>query len=172
VESRFEPGDWLKAIGGILFLAASLLPWWRVEYPTGFDVTTNARDYVLTGVVPCVIFVVIAVLTIIIQTRQLPLPLWILHPVPVLVGTVVGTVLVGIRFFWDGYADGSTGDGDIVRGLGLYLAAAAAVIVLIGAIIGFREYDAEPEEDDVDDGDDDDDMFTDRIRRPAGPPIP
>jgi hypothetical protein len=167
VESRFEPGDWLKAIGGILFLAASLLPWWRIEYPNGFDLTTDARDYTLTGIVPCLIFVVIALLTIIIQTGQLSLPGWLLHPVGLLVASTVGTILVGVRFLWDGYSDAAAGTGDISRGLGLYLAAAAAVIVLIGSVIGLRAYLAEPLDDDVDD-----DADIDPIRRPTRPPLP
>ncbi len=32
VERRFESYDWLKAIGGFVFLIAALLPWWEREY--------------------------------------------------------------------------------------------------------------------------------------------
>ena len=77
---------------------------------------------------PYVIFVAIALVTIITQTESLRLPAVLSHPVLSLGGAVIGTALVGYRFFSDQYGGGS-------RGLGLYLAVAAALLVLAGCIL-------------------------------------
>ncbi len=94
----------------------------------------NAFDYPVNGVVPYVIFVAIALVTIITQTESLRLPAVLSHPLLLLGGAVIGTALVGYRFFSDRYGGGS-------RGLGLYLAVAAALLVLAGCILTYRESD-------------------------------
>jgi hypothetical protein len=151
VHKRFEPSDWLKVVGGLLFFVAALLPWWQQE-TSGFAERDNGlRD--LVGIVPFVIFVGIGILTVIIKTDSLPLPAWLVDPTLVLVLAVVGTGLVGYRFFADPFDRGT----DVTRGLGLYLAGAAAVITLIGSVIAFRHrHDEVDDEIDIDDEDEDD----------------
>jgi hypothetical protein len=162
VDNEFESADWFKAIGGILFLIGALMPWWEFELDSGFGTSKNGLDYVVTGIVPFVIFTGIALLTIIIKTDSLPLPGWLVDPLLQLGLAVVGAVLVGVRFFW------SDKDGlDSSRGLGLYLAAAAVVLALIGCVMGLRERAEDDYELASDDGYD-----TERVRRRAGPPIP
>ncbi len=164
MDNEFESADWLKAIGGILFLIGALMPWWEFEFREGFGWSNNAFDYVITGMVPFVIFTGIALLTIIIKTDSLPLPAWLVHPILQLALAIVGAVLVAVRFFWSEQSDDTL---DVSRGLGLWLAAAAVVLTLVGCVIGLREsvedeYDPATE-DPYDAG---------PIRRRTGPPLP
>ena len=167
MENEFVRSDWFKAIGGILFLIGALMPWWELEIENGqgLGISTNGFDYWLTGIVPFVIFTGIALLTIIIRTDSLPLPDWLVHPVIQLTLAVVGAVLVGIRFFYSGESDL-----DISRGLGLYLSAAAVVLVLIGCVLGVGEHAAG--EDDEYGWATDDANDSGPARRRAGPPLP
>jgi hypothetical protein len=146
---EFGAADWMKAIGGVLFFVAGLLTWWNLEFRDGLSVAKNAFDYDLTGIVPYIIFVGIGVLTIVARTESLRLPDVVVHPLLFLVAAAVGTVLVGYRFFDDGY-DNLVGENSVTRGIGLYLAAVAALLVLAGCVMTFREFQAmlaESEED-------------------------
>ena len=146
VEARgFGIGDWLKAIGGVLFFIAGLLPWWSYSFegPAGslkFD--DNAFDYG-DGVVAYVLFVAIGVVTIISQTGSLRLPAVLVHPALLLTAAIVGTGLVAYRFFAGGSENAS-------RGLGMYLAAAGAVLVLAGCVLAYREHRLYATDEDVD----------------------
>ena len=137
----FGLGNWLKAAGGMVFFVAGLLPWWRLAVSDGPLVTTNAFTYDMTGLVPYAVFVGIAIVTIIIETESLGLPRILVNPTLTLLAAFGATVLVGIRFFMDGYdnalleADGYS----ITRGVGLYLAAVAALTVLAGSVLLFRD---------------------------------
>jgi hypothetical protein len=150
VDRQFESDDWFKAIGGILFFIAGLLPWWEQSF-SGFRERSNAFDDWL-GIIAFVVFVGIGLLTIIIRTESLPLPRWLLHPLGTLIAAGIGAVCVAIRFFLDPF--NAAGD-HVTRGVGLYLAGAAAVLVLIGCVMTFRDRDAyqryhEPTEEDDD----------------------
>ena len=161
----FGAGDWLKAIGGLVFFIAGLLPWWSYSFesPAGsLHYDDNAFDFALDGVVPYLIFVAIAVVTIVSQTGSLRLPRFLVHPLLLLVAAVVGTGLVAYRFF-------AVESDDASRGLGMYQALAGALLVLAGCVIAYR-------------GDgvsyyDDDELLGDapapdgRLHRPS-PPLP
>jgi hypothetical protein len=138
---QFGAADWMKTVGGVLFFVAGLLTWWDLEFGRGLSVSYNAFDYNLTGVLPYVIFVGIGVLTIVERTESLRLPEALVHPLLVLFAAGIGTVLVGYRFF-----DGGESGLPFTRGAGLYLAVAAALLVLAGCVIAFREYRASPAE--------------------------
>jgi hypothetical protein len=156
VDKRFEPSDWLKAIGGMLFFVAALMPWWQQE-TGGFIDRHNGFDD-LIGIVAFVIFVGIGILTVIIKTDSLPLPAWLVDPTLVLGVAIVGAGCVAFRFFVDPFS--SKEQVVVSRGLGLYLAGAAAVITLIGSVIAFRHRDDIVEElDDVDEDAEDEDDF-------------
>ena len=133
----FGTSDWLKAIGGVLFFIAGLLPWW--SYSFGFD--DNAFDLSLAGIVPYIIFVAIALVTIITRTESLRLPAFLQSPLPTLVAAVIGTGLVAYSFFNDPGENAS-------RGLGIYLAVAGALLVLAGCIIAYRERPLETVDED------------------------
>ena len=131
---RFESYDWLKTIGGILFLAAALLPWWESGY-AGIEVRQNGFDDWL-GIVATVIFVAIAVLTVIVETESLAIPRRYLDPRWVLGLGIVGSLCVLTRLFFDPFNDGEGVEDS--RGFGLYLAAVAAVISMIGCVMAFK----------------------------------
>ena len=82
-----------------------------------------------------------------------------LNPTWMLALAIIGAACVGVRFFLDPFGAGDPGIRD-GRGLGLYLAGAGAVLVLIGCVMAFQHRDewaeavARDEEDDDDEGDD------------------
>lgn len=157
MDNRFESADWLVVSGGLLLLLSSKLAWWSVAWATGQETSTDAFDYTMTGLVPLVVLVGVGVITVIVKTDSLPLPAWVVHPYLVAAAVIVAAGLVGIRFFRSGYEDVE----GVSRGLGLYLAAAAVVIALIGAGQGIRAR-RRPSSDDAtadDDLDDEDDPF-------------
>lgn len=170
----FEVSDWLKSIGGVLFFVAGLLTWWELELADGLSFPTNAFDYDVTGIVPYMIFVGIAILTILIKTESLALPRFLVNPVLTLVVAAVGTALVVYRFFADGYDNDELRDqGNTVnRGIGLYLALAGAVIVLAGCVLGYLDSRAVELEDELDEPADDTPNTIDRPPRRSSPPLP
>lgn len=144
--------DWLKSIGGVAFFVAGVLPWWTEGFDNGLSQMFNAFDYTVTGLLPYAIFLAIAILTIIIRTESLRLPLILIDPVLTLVGAAGGTVLVGIRFFMDGFDNDSfESSHSVTRGMGLYLAAASALVVLAGSVLAYRDRDELTGVEDVDD---------------------
>ena len=173
----FEVSDWLKSIGGVLFFVAGVLMWWELEFRNGLSFPTNAFDYRLTGIVPYVVFVGIAILTIIIQTESLTLPRFLVNPVWTLVAAAVATGLVVYRFFSDGYDndDLEAANNEVNRGIGLYLALAGALIVLAGCVLAYRDFRAAGIEDEVDEVDgpvDDTPNSVERPPRRSSPPLP
>ncbi len=167
----FGRDDWLKAVGGFAFFVAGLLTWWELDAPNSVTVTTNALDFQLTGLVPYVIFVAIGILTVLGRTHSLRLAERLLHPLVFLVAAAIGTVLVGYRFFVDGW---DVEDVDATRGIGLYGAMLAALLVLAGCILSYREVlaDDEDEEDEDEYGDTPTTREDATPRGPERPPLP
>ena len=79
-DGKFGTDDVLKVVGGGVFFFAGLLSWWRLDVD-GFAHSTTAFDYTLTGIVPYVIFLAIAILTVLDRTDSLRLPAAIVEPV-------------------------------------------------------------------------------------------
>ncbi len=146
----FGISAWLRSVGGVLFFVAGFLAWWQIELPNGVTFTNNAFDYPLTGTVPYLIFVAIAILTIVIESESLDLPPILVHPFLLLAAALVGTVLVVIRSFSAG-SELDVGDGSALsRSMGLYLAIVAALVVLAGCVIGARDAWVDEEDEDTD----------------------
>ena len=101
----------LKVLGGGLFFVAGLLTWWQLDV-NGLEIRTTAFDYTLTGIIPYVIFVVIAILTVLDRTDSLRLPAAVVEPVVQLGAAAIATLLVLWRFvFSDLNADGAASVG-------------------------------------------------------------
>jgi hypothetical protein len=159
LEKRFESYDWLKAIGSMVFLVGALLPWWEQGLDMGAELRKNGINDWL-GIIATVIFLAIGILTVIVETESLPIPHWVLNPTWMLGLAIVGAGCVAARFFLD-----PLGGGEGLResrGIGLYLAGAGAVIVLIGCVLAYQRREDWAEavaRDDDDDEDEDDDVY-------------
>jgi len=174
LDKRFESYDWLKAIGSMLFFVGALLPWWERAFIGAELRQTGFGDWL--GIVAAVIFLAIGLLTVIVETESLPIPHWVLNPTLMLGLAIAGTACVAVRFVLDPFGAGGSGIRD-TRGLGLYLAGAGAVIVLIGCVLAFQrreewasavardDDEAEDELDDVDEYGYDADEQDELIRR-------
>lgn len=128
--SNFKTHDWLKVGGGAVFLIAGFLPWLQIS-GFGFSVSANAFDFFFTGTVPWLIFVAIGVLTFLSAAKIFSLPETMPVPTIFLGAAALGTLLVIIRFF--------DTEGGLDRGIGLFLALIAAIVVTAGAYMAFTE---------------------------------
>jgi hypothetical protein len=159
VDTRFRSSDWFIALGGLLVLIGSLLPWWTMRFDGALAVSQNGYDFGLTGRVPIAIMLVVAIMTVIVKTESLALPAWLVHPYAVAVAVGVAAIGIGVRFVWSGYENA----GRVSRGIGLYLAAAGVVVAVIGCVLAIRDLRRPVEdipaadEDDLDDDDDEND---------------
>ena len=129
--------DWLKAIGSMLFLVAAILPWWTREY-TGFELRRTGFGYWL-GIIAAVAILAVGLSDGDRRDRVAADP-------PLACSTRRAMLAaghrrcgrcVGVRFFLDRFGRGDPGIRDS-RGLGLYLAGAGAVLVLIGCVMAFQ----------------------------------
>ena len=146
-DGKFGTDDVLKVVGGGVFFFAGLLSWWRLDVD-GFTHSTTAFDYTLTGIVPYVIFVAIAILTVLDRTNSLRLPAAIVEPVVQLGAAAIAALLVIWRFVFSDIDD--QGDASVGRGAGLYLALVAAIVALVGCVMTYRAVGVDDEEaDDV-----------------------
>jgi hypothetical protein len=146
----FKPSDWLKVCGGALFLIAGPLTWWKMTFDGGplFGVeSANAHglgDYFGTVGIAWLIFIAIAVLTVLLRLGFVKAPSGLPVPLVFLAAAVIGALLVLFRFLFDGI-DGGFGldledaGFDISRGLGAWLGLIAAAEVVAGCVMGFTE---------------------------------
>jgi hypothetical protein len=143
VERRFETADWWIAGGGFVLLFSSVLPWWTLRIPGNPGLSFDGKDFTSTGIVPVALLLVVAMLTVVIKTETVRLPLWLVHPYLTTLVVLVAVVLVGVRFFWSGFE----GDDGVTRSFGMYLAMAAAMASLAGCVMALR---GSPDTDDDD----------------------
>ena len=138
--SKFKTSDWLKIGGGAVFFIAGFLTWWKVEV-AGFSDSGNAFDWFFTGTLSWLIFTAIAVLTVLAAAGKFSLPAHVPTPLIYLAAAAIGFLLVLVRFISDGIdGDEAAAFGaDISRGIGLYLAVLAAIVVLVGCVKAFQE---------------------------------
>ncbi|MGD9703016.1 MAG: hypothetical protein AB7Q42_15100 [Acidimicrobiia bacterium] len=138
--SNFKTSDWLKIGGGVVFFIAGFLTWWKVEV-AGFSDGANAFEWFFTGTVPWLIFTAIAVLALLAAAGKFKLPGNLPAPLIYLAASALGFLLVLVRFISDGI-DGDEAESlgvDISRGIGLYLAFLAAIAVVVGCVLAFKE---------------------------------
>jgi hypothetical protein len=137
------PSDWLIVAGGAIVLVFGLLRWYTWEV-TVEDVvvvpedTSNAFDYLFSGVVPWLLVVGAAAVTLLLKTDALR-PGKVPWPLVLLVATVLGLILIVIRLILG--HDLETGEGAELhesRGIGIWMSAVGALVATVGAFIGFR----------------------------------
>jgi hypothetical protein len=135
--------DWLVVAGGVLVLIAGVGRWYSWEVTVDEVVvvpkdTSNAFDYLLTGVVPWLLIVGAAVVTLLLKTDALR-PGKVPWPLVLLAATLLGFVLILIRLIIGHDLD--TGEGAELhdsRGWGIWISALGALVAFVGAFIGFR----------------------------------
>ncbi len=134
--SKFKPSDWLKAGGGLVMLIAFFLTWWTI---TGVSSGASGSDYFLTGTVPWILLVAIGVFTVLAALDIFKLPATIPTSLVFLGASALAFLLILIRFFSDGLDVPAGYSFPTERGAGLYLALLAAIAVLVGSFLGFKE---------------------------------
>jgi uncharacterized integral membrane protein len=146
----FKLSDWLKVGGGALFLIAGPLTWWRLTFDGGPLFGSESApahglgDYFGTVGIAWLIFIAIAVLTVLLRLGFVKAPSGLPVPLVFLAAAVIGALLVLFRFLFDGI-DGGFGldledaGFDISRGLGAWLGLIAAAEVVAGCVMGFTE---------------------------------
>jgi hypothetical protein len=145
--SKFKVSDWLKIGGGLVFFIAGFLAWWTVSVDfSGFGGSADATglgDYFGTVGIAWLIFTAIAVLTVLMVLGVVKIPPNVPINMIFLVASAFALLLVIIRFFSDGYDTGGvdlSGAGiDISRGIGNWLGTIAAIVIMVGCVLGFRE---------------------------------
>jgi hypothetical protein len=146
--SKFKTSDWLKVGGGAVFFIAGFLSWWTLEVDgfEGFggasEGATGLGDYFGTVGLAWLIYTAIAVLTVLSVLGVFKLPSNIPAPLAFLGASVLALLLVLLRFISDGIDDGGLGEVagiDISRGIGNYLGTLAAIVIVVGCVLGFKE---------------------------------
>lgn len=135
--SKFKTSDWMKVGGGGLMLVAYFLKWWKLDTDFG-DFGAKGSDYFFTGTVPWLLLLAVGVLTFLGAAGVFKLPGSVPAPLVFLAASALSLLLVLVRFFSDGVDTGGV-DSGLTRGIGLFLALAAAVVVLVGSVLGFKE---------------------------------
>jgi hypothetical protein len=142
--------DWLVVAGGVLVLVFGLFRWfsWEVSVEDVVVVPTqksNAFDYLLTGVLPWLLIVGAAIVTVLLGTDALR-PGNVPWALVLLAATAVGFILILIRLIIGHDVDtGEGADLDVSRGIGIWMSALGALVALVGAFIGFRNTGLETE---------------------------
>lgn len=134
--------DWLVVAGGALVLVFGLFRWFSwdvsVESVIATEGKSNAFDYLLTGVVPWLLVVGAAVVTLLLATDALR-PGNVPWPLVILAATGLGFILILLRLILA--HDPPTGEGadaDVSRGIGIWMSALGALLAFVGAFLGFR----------------------------------
>jgi len=131
--SKFKTPDWLVIGGGLVFLIGGFLDWFQFEGLSG----PNAFDFTLTGLVPWILVVGAAVVTVLIAGGQLktgntPWSLIILG------ATGLGAVLVLLRLIIGSSVGSGSSEVDLDRAGGLWICAIAAVVSAAGAFLAYQ----------------------------------
>ena len=136
--------DWMVVAGGVIVLIFGLFRWftWEVSVEGVVEVpeqTSNAFDYLLTGVVPWLLIIGAAGTTLLLATEALR-PGNVPWPLVLLGATLLGFVLILIRLIIsiDPGVSGEGAEADVSRGIGIWMSALGALVAFVGAFIGFR----------------------------------
>jgi hypothetical protein len=138
--------DWLIVAGGVIVLVFGVARWFSWEVSSGGvvieDQTSNAFDYLLTGVIPWLLIVLAAAVTILLAVEALN-PGRVPWPLVMLAATGIGFVLILIRLIVGIDPNVSGADADVSRGIGIWFSAIGALVAVVGAFIGFRNLGVE-----------------------------
>jgi hypothetical protein len=129
--SKFRPGDWLLAAGGLAMLIfGQVLKWAEVE---GFGGVNNAFDYFFTGGIAWLLVVAAGTIAVLLAVGAIA-PGTTPWSLILLLGTGLATLLMLIRLILGG---GEEAGFDLGRGAGMWVAFIAAAVALWGAVMNF-----------------------------------
>jgi hypothetical protein len=141
--SKFKTPDWLIVGGGVLFLIGGFMEWVNAEasaFGTTISAAGNAFDFFFTGIVPWLLIIATAVLTVLLLTGTVKAGTapW---PMIFVAATALAALLVLLRFIAPGLGEDAAdelGDVDYGRGIGLWLCLIAAILAVVGAVMNFN----------------------------------
>ena len=137
--SKFKPSDWLKAGGGLLMLIAYFLSWWSLDNVGFGGGSFTGSDFFFTGTVPWILLVAVGVLATLSALGIFKLPATIPAPLVFLGASVLSLLLILIRFTGPGHDIPDAAEDLFSRSAGLFLALIAAIAVVAGSAMGFKE---------------------------------
>jgi hypothetical protein len=134
----------MKVGGAAVVLVSSFLTWLEIRLKQGDTVrhgTANGYDFTFTGAIPVVLAVVVGAVTVLLAVGRIPRHQrpW---PLALLIGAALAAGLLLVRLVLNPYdprADLEALGGSVSRSLGMVLAAAGGLVVLVGAVLSFRE---------------------------------
>ena len=138
--SRLKTGDWLIGGGTLLFLIAMFLPWYKLD--AGFvEASASGWDYFLLGIVPLLLLIAATVMIVLPKLQpNVRIPETI-GPLPrlraALIACAIAAVLVLIRILLKDDGGVDEAEDFIDRGIGLFLATAAAIAATVGAFMKY-----------------------------------
>jgi hypothetical protein len=147
---KLTTSDRLIFIGGIVYLIAMFLPWYGLDFDTGFgDVTYDNKgwDYVLGGWLPLILIVVLAAHVAVTRFSpdtnipDLPIP-W--SQGYLIAGIAAAVILVLRLLIGSDEISGFDTGADLDRQFGLFIAVIAAICVAAGSFLKSKEDDALP----------------------------
>jgi hypothetical protein len=131
--SKFRPGDWLLAAGGLaMLILAQVLPWAELE---GFGSGNNAFDYFFTGGIAWILVVAAGTIAVLLAVGAIA-PGTTPWSLILLLGTGLATLLMLIRLI---LGPGDELGLDLNRGAGMWVAFIAAAVALWGAVMNFTK---------------------------------
>jgi hypothetical protein len=140
--SKFKTSDWLKIGGGAAMLIAGFLTWWKASIAGFGSEGAKAFDFFFTGTIPWLLLVAIGVLSFLAAAGIFKLPSTLPTGIIYLGASALALLLVIVRFLSSGVEDADLFEelgGEISRGPGLFIALLAAIAVVAGSFLGFKE---------------------------------
>jgi hypothetical protein len=141
--NKLKPTQYLVVAGGALVFIFGLLRWFTWDLKQGDvviqkDQKANAFDYLLTGVVPWILVVGVAVVTVLLAAGALN-PGRVPWPLVTLAATVLGAILIIVRLAMGPGVDAEDGVSvDSSRGIGLWVSALGAILAAVGAFLTYQ----------------------------------
>lgn len=143
--NKLTTADKLIVGGGLAYLIFMFLPWYGIDIPFGGSYDNKGWDYLLGGVLPLILILVMAAQVLIrafspdTKLPDLPIP-W--SQVHLFAGVAVAVILL-LRTIIGSDDVGSIDVGvDLDRKIGLFLALIAAIVVAVGGYLKSQEGDA------------------------------
>jgi hypothetical protein len=139
--SKFKTSDWLKVGGALAFFIFGFFDWLSVEAGGITYKSGNVFDFTWTGVIPWLLILAVGIIAFLLAAGVMKpgnLPWSLIF----LAASALATLLLLIRLLFnplDGKDAFESAGGSVDRGIGMWLCTLAAIAVLAGSFLGFKE---------------------------------